>query len=116
MSAVSDPVAAAAPAQSGEVDARAEYRLEDVPECNLCGGRDHALYAVRRGQLTGIDFRIVRCRGCGLAFVRRRLVDEVNRALYNESYFNGQGFDQSINYVWLDTQRDLRDGEDEGIV
>src|SRR5581483_4040567 len=43
-----------------------------------------------------------------------RLTERENLALYDERYFNGEGFDASVNYVMLDEQGELRREENEG--
>jgi SAM-dependent methyltransferase len=58
----------------------------------------------------------VTCNGCGLMFVSPRLSSEENLALYDEAYFNGGGFDASVNYVMLDSEGESRRGEAEGVL
>jgi uncharacterized Zn finger protein len=78
--------------------------MEQVERCNLCGGSRFALFTEVVGHKTKQRFQIVRCEECGLMFVSLRLTAEENKALYDEAYFNGQGFDPSVNYVMLDQQ------------
>ena len=85
-------------------------------ECNLCGGGRFSLFAEMVGHKTKELFRIVCCDDCRLMFVSPRLTREENEALYDEAYFNGEGFDPSVNYVSLDRQQDLRAGENRGIL
>ena len=89
--------------------------MESLEHCNLCGGSRFALYTEKEGQKTKRRFRIVTCEDCGLMFVSPRLSAEENLALYDEAYFNGDGFDVSVNYVLLDQADDARDGENAGI-
>jgi 2-polyprenyl-3-methyl-5-hydroxy-6-metoxy-1,4-benzoquinol methylase len=49
-------------------------------------------------------------------FVSPRLTAEENRALYDEAYFNGAGFDDSVNYVLLDQEAHTREGENAGVL
>jgi 2-polyprenyl-3-methyl-5-hydroxy-6-metoxy-1,4-benzoquinol methylase len=90
--------------------------MERVDHCNLCGSSRFALFAEKEGQKTKQRFRIVTCEDCGLMFVAPRLSAEENLALYDEAYFNGDGFDASVNYVLLDQDGDTRHGENAGIV
>jgi 2-polyprenyl-3-methyl-5-hydroxy-6-metoxy-1,4-benzoquinol methylase len=90
--------------------------MEPVDRCNLCGGSGFSLFTEVVGHKTKERFRIVRCDGCGLTFVSPRLTAEENQALYDEAYFNGEGFDASMNYVKLDKQTETRRGENQGIL
>ena len=90
--------------------------MEQVDRCNLCGGSRFSLFAEMVGHKTKKHFGIVRCKGCDLIFVSPRLTLAENDALYDEAYFNGAGFDPSVNYVRLDQQADLRQGESQGIL
>lgn len=72
--------------------------LEHIP-CNLCGVDDTAYVYSRRGVLTGEDFRLVRCRNCGLMYLNPRLTRDALLALYDEAYYRGEGFDSEVNYV-----------------
>ena len=89
---------------------------EDVAVCDLCGGRSFVPFATQVGRTTGLTFTFVRCTSCGLKFVGRRLTADANLALYDESYFRGAGFDAAVNYVMLEDRRDLRRGENDGIL
>jgi 2-polyprenyl-3-methyl-5-hydroxy-6-metoxy-1,4-benzoquinol methylase len=91
-------------------------RVERLDRCNLCGGSGFSLFTEAVGQKTKQRFRIVRCNDCGLTFVSPRLTADENNALYDEAYFNGEGFDTSMNYVMLDTQIETRRGENRGIL
>ena len=90
--------------------------MERVDQCNLCGGSRQKLYAEKEGTRTRQVFRIVTCEDCALVFVSPRLSEEENRALYDEAYFNGDGFDASVNYVLLDEGTNARDDESVGIL
>jgi 2-polyprenyl-3-methyl-5-hydroxy-6-metoxy-1,4-benzoquinol methylase len=65
--------------------------LESVP-CNICGNPEPHDLLVRVDGL-----RLVRCSRCGLAYVNRRPRFSVLRALYDSSYFTGEG--QCASYV-----------------
>jgi len=92
------------------------FELEPVLACNLCDSRDHTTHAEKVGAASGLTFRIVGCDECGLLFVNPRLTEAANRQLYDEEYFNGQGFDSSANYVMFDEQEQLREGENRGTI
>ncbi|MDX9759260.1 MAG: class I SAM-dependent methyltransferase [Bacteroidota bacterium] len=77
-----------------DIDPTMEY-----VSCNLCGGDDTAYYYSRRGALTGKEFRLVRCRNCGLFYLNPRLTRDALLALYDEAYYRGEGFDREVNYV-----------------
>jgi 2-polyprenyl-3-methyl-5-hydroxy-6-metoxy-1,4-benzoquinol methylase len=97
--------------------AGAPLELETLTSCNLCGGKDFETYVQKRGLMTSHVFSIVRCRTCGLLFVTPRLTAEGNARLYDEGYFNGHGFDASMNYVGLEAKHDSkRAGENRGII
>jgi 2-polyprenyl-3-methyl-5-hydroxy-6-metoxy-1,4-benzoquinol methylase len=88
--------------------------MEWLSNCNLCGESRFALFAQKRGTRTGQLFHIVRCGACSLTFVNPRLTEAENVALYDEAYFHGAGFDESINYEQLDER--TRRGENAGII
>jgi SAM-dependent methyltransferase len=90
--------------------------VERIDRCNLCQGSRFTLFATKEGHKTKEQFRIVTCEECGLIFVSPRLSAEENRALYDEAYFNGEGFDDSVNYVLLDDAAHTRKDENEGIL
>jgi SAM-dependent methyltransferase len=71
--------------------------LEQV-DCNLCGSSDFRIRFEKRGHLTGRVFQVVECVDCALVYVNPRLPDEWIRALYNEAYFHGDGFDPYVRY------------------
>jgi SAM-dependent methyltransferase len=62
--------------------------------CNLCGADDApTLYVLRdyRFSIDDIDWPVVRCRNCGLAYVNPRpTIDEISR-YYPEQYFAHRG-------------------------
>jgi len=74
-----------------------DLRLVDVA-CNLCGSARRRLRFEKPGHLTGHRFRIVECEGCGLVYVSPRLAGAQVRALYDEAYFRGRGFDPYVRY------------------
>lgn len=90
--------------------------MERLDRCNLCDGKSFALFTEKEGHKTKQLFQIVECEGCGLKFVSPRLSAEENHALYDEAYFNGDGFDDSVNYVLLDAEAHTRVGENAGIL
>jgi 2-polyprenyl-3-methyl-5-hydroxy-6-metoxy-1,4-benzoquinol methylase len=90
--------------------------VDRLDRCNLCGGSALSLFAEKTGRKTPRSFRIVTCQGCGLTFVSDRLSAEENVSLYDEAYFNGDGFDVSINYVMLDEEEVSRRQENEGVL
>ena len=90
--------------------------MEQIERCNLCGGSRFALFAEVPGQKTKRLFRIVTCETCSLMFVAPRLSASENTALYDEAYFNGKGFDGSVNYVMFDEAPDTRSDENLGIL
>jgi 2-polyprenyl-3-methyl-5-hydroxy-6-metoxy-1,4-benzoquinol methylase len=90
--------------------------MESLTECNLCGSKSFSLFAEKKGTHTGKTLGIVRCDDCGLVFVTPRLTADENRALYDEDYFNGKGFDSSVNYLKLEDERIERRLESLGII
>jgi len=65
--------------------------LEYVP-CNLCGGNDlKFLYKKPDTTLfvSDIEFSVVRCRSCGLAFVNPRPTPDSIRVFYPKKYYKG---------------------------
>jgi len=75
-----------------------ERSLINAP-CDLCGKNNNQLLYFKRGVLTGYDFRVVRCRSCGLIFLNPRLTEQSVAELYSREYYNGKGFDPSVNYI-----------------
>ncbi|HPN38391.1 MAG TPA: class I SAM-dependent methyltransferase [Melioribacteraceae bacterium] len=65
--------------------------LESV-NCNFCGSNNNRIVYVKEG------FNIVKCNNCNLVFVNPRLTDDAINKLYDNNYFVGNGFDQSIKY------------------
>jgi 2-polyprenyl-3-methyl-5-hydroxy-6-metoxy-1,4-benzoquinol methylase len=88
--------------------------VETLNACNLCGGTRFLAFTRKRSAFTGRTFAIVRCKDCGLTFVNPRLTEGENRALYDEAYFKGAGFDESVDYTTLD--HPTRAGENAGII
>ena len=76
------------------------------PECQLCGGTEHAtLFAAPdRLGLTNDLFEVRRCRGCGLAFTWPPAREDELAAFYPEDYW-GEGEEPS--QAWIErTQRE----------
>jgi len=68
-----------------------DKKLEKVT-CNFCGADDYiAKYHVG-------EFQYVQCRKCGFVYVNPRLTEAEIKRLYSEEYFQGCGFDKSIEY------------------
>ncbi|MDP4199491.1 MAG: class I SAM-dependent methyltransferase [Bacteroidota bacterium] len=61
--------------------------------CDLCGADAPRLRYEKRG------FRIVECSRCGMVYTNPRLKGAKIGELYDADYFQGHGFDQSVNYV-----------------
>ncbi|MFH1916028.1 MAG: class I SAM-dependent methyltransferase [Nanoarchaeota archaeon] len=72
--------------------------MERLKSCNLCGSKVFVPFCTKKGMTTKRDFHMVRC-SCGLVFVNPRLTEKENARLYDKAYFEGHGFDGSINYV-----------------
>ena len=66
--------------------------FEKVP-CDLCGADDTVLRYTKRG------FSIVQCNKCGMIYTNPRLTGEKIAQLYDADYFQGHGFDKSVDYV-----------------
>lgn len=65
--------------------------LENVA-CNFCGNDNYKIVYKKDG------FNIVKCNNCGLVYVNPRLTQNAITELYNDDYFVGKGFDQSVQY------------------
>jgi len=61
--------------------------------CDFCGADDYTKRYEKRG------FWMVQCNKCGLVYTNPRLKQEKIAALYDADYFQGHGFDKSIDYV-----------------
>ncbi|MBS1902655.1 MAG: methyltransferase domain-containing protein [Bacteroidetes bacterium] len=61
--------------------------------CDFCGADDYTKRYEKRG------FWMVQCNHCGLVYTNPRLTQEKISALYDADYFQGHGFDESVNYV-----------------
>jgi len=72
--------------------------LETVP-CDLCGHNNDEFLYLKIGTLTGRQFRVVRCRSCGLIYLNPRLNELALAGLYDNKYYAGNGFDSVINYL-----------------
>ena len=66
--------------------------FEKVP-CDLCGADDTTLRYSKRG------FSIVQCNKCGMVYTNPRLTGGKIAELYDADYFQGHGFDKSVDYV-----------------
>jgi SAM-dependent methyltransferase len=88
--------------------------MEALEHCNLCGGSRFTPFAEMIGPTSGLRLQIVTCEGCGLRFMSPRMTESENAALYDEAYFNGKGFDGSINYVDQEEERVARAEETAG--
>jgi 2-polyprenyl-3-methyl-5-hydroxy-6-metoxy-1,4-benzoquinol methylase len=72
-----------------------EFQKEDLEyvHCDFCGADDYTKRYEKRG------FWMVQCNKCGLVYTNPRLKQEKIAALYDADYFQGHGFDKSIDYV-----------------
>ncbi len=61
--------------------------------CDLCGANDATERYSKRG------FSIVQCNKCGMVYTNPRLKPAKIGELYDANYFQGHGFDESVNYV-----------------
>lgn len=52
--------------------------MYEIVKCDLCGSGNHEVLFQKKG------FNIVRCKACGLAYVRKRLKRGVREEKYNE--------------------------------
>lgn len=71
-----------------------EYKdlpLEFVP-CDLCEADETEL------RFSKGPFKIVKCKRCGLSYMNPRPLEKDICSLYDEDYFLGKGFDNSIHY------------------
>ncbi len=74
------------------------HRLLEV-SCDLCGANDAKPLMQKRGVVVDRLFNIVGCRRCGHVYVNPRLDDAAIAALYDEEYYQGRGFDRTIQYA-----------------
>ncbi len=65
--------------------------LEKI-NCNFCNSDNYKIVYVKEG------YNIVQCNVCELVYVNPRLTIEAVNDLYNEDYFTGKGFDESVQY------------------
>jgi 2-polyprenyl-3-methyl-5-hydroxy-6-metoxy-1,4-benzoquinol methylase len=61
--------------------------------CDFCGQDKPQKRYEKRG------FNIVQCANCGMVYTNPRLTGEKITELYDADYFQGHGFDKSVNYV-----------------
>ena len=66
--------------------------FESLP-CDLCGSSDSTKRYEKRG------FSIVECNACGMVYTNPRLKGQKIAELYDADYFQGHGFDRSVDYV-----------------
>jgi 2-polyprenyl-3-methyl-5-hydroxy-6-metoxy-1,4-benzoquinol methylase len=66
--------------------------FETLP-CDFCGSEQRVPRYTKRG------FAIVQCEKCGMVYTNPRLKGEKIGELYDADYFQGHGFDKSVNYV-----------------
>ncbi len=72
--------------------------LVNLP-CDLCNAHDEDFLYFKTGVLTKQEFRVVRCKQCGFIYINPRLDEGSIGDLYNEDYYNGNGFDSYVNYL-----------------
>jgi 2-polyprenyl-3-methyl-5-hydroxy-6-metoxy-1,4-benzoquinol methylase len=72
-----------------------QFQKEDFEtvHCDFCGADNYSKRYEKRG------FWMVQCNNCGLVYTNPRLKQEKIAALYDADYFQGHGFDKSIDYV-----------------
>jgi len=72
-----------------------QFQKEDLEyvHCDFCGADDYTKRYEKRG------FWMVQCNTCSLVYTNPRLKQEKIAALYDADYFQGHGFDKSIDYV-----------------
>jgi 2-polyprenyl-3-methyl-5-hydroxy-6-metoxy-1,4-benzoquinol methylase len=61
--------------------------------CDYCGGSETTERYEKRG------FKIVQCNACGMVYTNPRLTGTKITELYDADYFQGHGFDKSVDYV-----------------
>jgi 2-polyprenyl-3-methyl-5-hydroxy-6-metoxy-1,4-benzoquinol methylase len=98
------------------MNARNPTDMEIVTACDLCGAQEFELFTVLHGAFSGKTFGIQRCKSCRLMFVSPRLTAEENLRLYSQDYFEGRGFDWSVNYALLERTAIERRRESLGII
>lgn len=67
--------------------------------CDLCGADDARLVLQKQAAVFDYVFNIVQCRRCSHVYVNPRLVDRAIDALYDEEYYEGKGFDRTVQYA-----------------
>ena len=79
------------------------FRIDQLEyvACDFCGADTCTTRHEKRG------FSIVQCNRCGLVYTNPRLKQENIAALYDADYFQGHGFDSSIDYV-ADIEKHVR--------
>ena len=61
--------------------------------CDLCGANEPRERYTKRG------FSIMQCQRCGMVYTNPRLTSQKIGELYDANYFQGHGFDTSVDYV-----------------
>ncbi len=83
--------------------------------CKICAA-DVTQIGVQRGTFKDRLFEIFRCNTCGFIFVSNPWLDY--KEVYSEAYYNGQGADRFVDYVFelRNPNRTIRQYEWRGIV
>ena len=74
------------------------YDLTSYP-CAICGSEHKRTIQKKRGAVVDREFDIVKCATCGHVYVDPRIKDEDLGSLYDDLYYQGRGFDRTIDYV-----------------
>lgn len=64
--------------------------------CILCGNEGYRILFKKKFQ--NKDYKIVRCSFCRLVYLIPRPSKEENKKLYDSEYFQGRGFDKTVDY------------------
>jgi SAM-dependent methyltransferase len=67
--------------------------------CDCCGAHDEELLFTKPGAISKHPFRVVRCRRCRFVYVNPRLDEAATARLYDEAYYEGEGFDPAVKYA-----------------
>jgi SAM-dependent methyltransferase len=67
--------------------------------CSICGSERTRILLRKAGVRVTRVFNIVGCVNCRHVYVNPRISDEALGRLYDEEYYRGQGFDQTIDYA-----------------
>ncbi len=63
--------------------------------CKICG-KPSKFIGIKKGKKH--DFLIFQCESCYFSFIKNPLTNYVK--IYDESYYNGQGYDEYVDYVF----------------